>query len=466
MSFKRGQTQVLYGFLPGAIFEHDDYGFCRVTEVDLDREDRLNEGALFDAVGDLLYQWSDEELRAGFPDPRDGRNRRYYAPGAPSAVRFVPYPTLLECRRCGRVHRLRDLRRGGGAVQPGDCPNCSGVLAQLRYAQAHNCGRVEELYRRTCSVHGAAYVTFFDTGRVATARWRCGACGGAEIGRLRMTPCQCAYSSRVAQAPYERGLKTVPLTDPALYLTHVVPFVNFDEEQERRLQGEPHTASLVLARAWGLLDERVSVVVERRRSVRGRDSTSEEQDRVGEEMARELEKIDPDHPMVLKWRESRERSKTPPGEEAIETVAGLLGGATPREQDPPPRQLVEHAATTDSLSTVDCATAAAWMRERGDEGGARNLEVAQDLAREELGIAELRAVDDFPIALCAVGYTRITRDPTRSVLTPFKGGDSRGRTPLYVVASETEGIYLRLDPVRVASWLADNGFVAGVAPTS
>ena len=75
-------------------------------------------------------------------------------------------------------------------------------------------------------------------------------------------------------------------------------------------------------------------------------------------------------------------------------------------------------------------------------------------------------VDDFPIALCAVGYTRITRDPTRSVLAPFEGGDLQGRMPLYVVAAETEGIQLRLDPVRVASWLVENGLVRGVAPTS
>ncbi len=466
MRFERGQTQVLYQFLPGAVFEHDDYGFCRVTEVELDRTDRVNEGALFDAVGDLLYQWREEELRAGFPDPRNPRNRHYYAPGAPSTVRFAPYPTLLECRSCGRVFRLSELRRSREAVEPGRCPRCAGVLAQLRYAQAHNCGRVEELYRLTCPHHGAAYVTFYDTGRVATARWRCGACGGAEIGRLRMTPCNCAYSSLVAQTSHERGLKTMPVTDPALYLTHVVPFVNFNEEQERRLQGEPHAASLVLARTWGLLDQRVSDVAERRRILRRSGAESQELDRDAEEMARALEKVDPDHPAVVKWRESRELSATPPGEEAIRDVASLLGGATPREDDPSPRQLVEHTAMRDSLATVDCATAAGWMRDRGDEAGAQNLEEAQRLASEELGIAELMAVDDFPIALCAAGYTRITRDPTRSVLTPFEGGDTQGRTPLYVVAAETEGIYLRLDPVRVSSWLVENGLVQGTAPTS
>jgi len=51
-------------------------------------------------------------------------------------------------------------------------------------------------------------------------------------------------------------------------------------------------------------------------------------------------------------------------------------------------------------------------------------------------------IDDFPMALCAVGYTRITRDPMRSILSPFETSDPDGRMPLYVVTAETEGIYL------------------------
>ena len=31
MAFSRGQTQVLYQFLPGAVFEHDQYGFCLIS---------------------------------------------------------------------------------------------------------------------------------------------------------------------------------------------------------------------------------------------------------------------------------------------------------------------------------------------------------------------------------------------------------------------------------------------------
>jgi hypothetical protein len=69
MPFSRGQTQVLYQFLPGAIFEHDQYGFCRITSVEF-RETRVNQGALFDAMADLLWQWPDETVRPGFADPR------------------------------------------------------------------------------------------------------------------------------------------------------------------------------------------------------------------------------------------------------------------------------------------------------------------------------------------------------------------------------------------------------------
>ena len=47
-AFTRGQTQVIYRFLPGAVFEHDDYGVCRVTSVNL-RETNVNTNALFDA---------------------------------------------------------------------------------------------------------------------------------------------------------------------------------------------------------------------------------------------------------------------------------------------------------------------------------------------------------------------------------------------------------------------------------
>ena len=58
--FSRGQTQVLFRHLPEAIFEHDDYGLCKVTQVALG-DAEVNRDALFDAMFPLLTPRTDLE---------------------------------------------------------------------------------------------------------------------------------------------------------------------------------------------------------------------------------------------------------------------------------------------------------------------------------------------------------------------------------------------------------------------
>jgi hypothetical protein len=464
MAFTRGQTQVLYRFLPGAIFEHEQYGFCRVTAVDM-RESNVNAMALFDGLTDLLQKWQDLEMRPGFPDPRDERNRRSYTVGVPHSVQFEPYPTLLECRGCGRVYRLSDLKRARGA-SPGRCLQCNQPLNQLRYVQAHNCGRLEELYYPLCPKHGSSYITFLDTGRVRSARWRCGACGGAELGRLRMTPCNCAYSRRAAEdrrSASERYLNMLVTTDRALYMPHIFPFINFEpKKQEFVATEDQELVPIVLARTWGILDTPVDRVLKERLKYSAGGTEGATKDNTSAEMAAALERIDPNHPLVKRWRELNSEGRTPPGEAAAAKVRSLLGELPPGSFVP--RQLLEHTAILDTLKNTTVDTAAGWNRERGDTSGAEALTKAARDADRRLGIARFLLVEEFPIALCGAGYTRMSRDPARSVLVPFSTATGDGRIPLYVVTAETEGIYFQLDPLRVATWLTENGFVAGAPP--
>jgi hypothetical protein len=469
MPFIRGQTQVLYQFLPGAVFEHDQYGFCRITAVEI-QEKPINQDAIFNALADLLFQWPDDSFRPGFPDPRQQNNRRLYVIGTPTTVRFDPFPTLLECRRCRRIHRLRDLTRRPNA-QPRQCPECSGILGQLRYVQAHNCGRMEELYYppNACPRHASRFLMFLDTGRVRSARWRCGACGDAEVGRLRMTPCTCQYSRSLGNQQgtiYERGLKTLALTDSALFLPHVVPFINFNEEQEKIFYQDPETYTLILARTWGILSEDLPATIRERAKRSSTSPDASEDEGRADDLARALEAADPNNPLVLKWKQSKARKAVVPGQAAIERVRTLLGAAAPAANLSTPRQLVEHLAIVDTLHTISIDEAAADLTSIGDAPGADHLRSAREFALRGLGIGELKIVSDFPIALCAVGYTRITRDPVRSILTPFETSDSAGRIPLYIVSSETEGIYFQLDPTRAVRWLIENHWVEASVPDS
>jgi hypothetical protein len=265
---------------------------------------------------------------------------------------------------------------------------------------------------------------------------------------------------------FERSLKTLTLTDSALFFPHIVPFINFDEEAEQVFYQEADVLSLVLARSWGILTDDLPGVLRERARRREANSDNSASAEIADDLARALEQVNPNHPLVVQWRNSRATSSAIPGQAAIDRVRQLLGPRAPSPNSAVPRPLIEHAAILDMLDTTSIDQCATDLTSIGDLNGAANLRGAAQFAALDLGISDLKIVSDFPIALCAAGYTRITRDPSRSILTPFEAADSDGRIPLYVVNSETEGIYFQLDPLETVSWIIENRWAQGPVPES
>lgn len=453
--FSRGQTQVLFRHLPEAIFEHDDYGLCKVTQVALG-DAEVNREALFDAMTDALAMWTTPGFSSKFPDPRDSGNRSHYAVGSPREVRFTPYPQTFTCRSCSRTTKFTDLVRRG-ATGTGRCMECGGGMNRLRYVQAHNCGRMEELFvpMQGCPTHGSQHLAFYDPGRVKQARWYCRACN-ADIHALRMTPCKCAYNDSLAPGRQaEKYLKVVPTGDPSLYVPHTVAFINFAEDTEGTLRAAPDALGLMLARTWGLLDETVGNTLRERDNIgKGAENT------FMAEMVEALRATDPNNELVRKYDADKSR---PAGQEALDTVASLLGGSAVSLSAAPRRWLIEHTTLLDKTNISTTTDVAEMLRRRGDDAGAVDIEEAMRKARDLMGISDVRVVNDFPLALCAFGYTRTSRDPSRTVVTPFPI-DERGKIPIFALSSETEALWFQLDPVRVVRWLIENGFSSGAVP--
>lgn len=453
--YTRGQTQVLYRHLPQAIFEHDDYGLCKVESVELGEVD-VNRAALFDALADALSQWTNHRFRDKFPDPRNESHRDIYRIGSPREVRYKPYPLLFMCRRCNRAATYESLTRRGAS--PGKCPTCGGAMVRMRYVQAHNCGRLEELrfpFARCCNGHGPEHIAFHDPGRVRGARWYCKVCHTDIIG-LRMTPCNCAYSESLESGgnSFEMRLKVVPTGDPSLYIPHTFAFVNFKEEDAARMRALPDSLGLMLARLWSLLpDPVIKVVNDRINALKGGENPAIE------EMVAALRAADPENPALKKYEDQR---AAPPGKAALDRVSELLGDNYDPSA-PPRRWLVEHVTLLDRCDINDAHDVAARIRTRGDLTGALQMEQAQQMAEDLLGIKSIHVVNDFPLALCAYGYTRIRRDPVRTIINPFPQ-DERGRIPIFAIPSETEAIWFQLNPANVVSWLTANGFLTGSAP--
>lgn len=451
--FSRGQTQIFYRFLPGAIFEHDDYGFCKVEEV-LTDDVEVNKTALFDTLVDALQKWSREEFRARFPDPRSERGRRMYKIGQPREVFFNPFPTVLQCRDCRHIADYERIPKTGR--QPGYCPRCSGRMQQMRFVEIHNCGRMEKMHVPTkgCQEHGHAYIQFHDTGRAHTSRWVCGICH-REMQKPRMTPCNCEYSNSGVAGGAERFLRLYPLSEPGVFIPHVVAFVNFPEENERRLHQVEEGHPLMLSRLWGILDRNVLEVIEERK--RWSPSASSEDNL--KEVLKALEAVDPNNELLKRFKDKK---NNPPGQNEIDRVKNLLEGSGLSAAAP--RKLVEHISLLDSMNVTGIGTVVNRLREQHNEELADRFMNESRSAVDILGIEGIEVVNDFPIALTALGYTRITRDTHRSVFNPFPAPADDNRLPLFVLPTETEGLWFHLDPAKVAAWLIENGFGSGEVP--
>ncbi|KWR88173.1 hypothetical protein RM96_21200 [Cupriavidus sp. IDO] len=212
---------------------------------------------------------------------------------------------------------------------------------------------------------------------------------------------------------------------------------------------------LMLARTWGMLPDSVSETLRERASLGKPEDTD-----MTAKIVEELRKLDPSNSLV---RDYDSKKSQPKGHAEIDRVNKLLSDCKVVPGGVPRRWLVEHTTLLDETDISTIPDVAAMLRRAGDEAGARDIEESQKKAAELLGISNIQVINDFPLALCAYGYTRTARDPARTLITPFPV-DDRGRIPVYAIASETEALWFQLDPLRVYAWLLENGLSSGSMP--
>jgi hypothetical protein len=131
----------------------------------------------------------------------------------------------------------------------------------------------------------------------------------------------------------------------------------------------------------------------------------------------------------------------------------------------PRREEAEREAADIAMALAESRTPTTELRRTApdDALGVRYRD-SYPAALARAGIAGLDLVDRFPVLTAMYGYTRGEDDPAKCRLVPFRrprGGGYR----LYGNLAETEAFLIRLDPVRVATWLTRRGHrLSGWAP--
>ena len=452
---QRSRSQTLYRHLPESVYQHDDQLIVRsFTVTGSMLGPSINQTALLAEVDRALKQWPDDK-RAGIQLPSRTADSDFIAI-EPRRVEWEVWPLVFHCvvPKCSRVRRFYRSSDVLSALDEDGrlrCQHCNARVRQVPYFSAHACGRISQMFVpkcRSCGSEGHVYID--DTGSFETASWRCRACGNAYIQGTRMAPCRCGdYVSPGANQPFTRMFT---VRDPRAFYPQTVSLLNLKSRTFDALQSHPNRGLVAIGSYLGHETQIATALDE----VEGPGQNRMTEEEWNDALKSRYQHLDSEEIELLRRRRG-------PVTEGVAAVGAVPSEVVTLGEE---RLLLERATLFDRQQVTRYTLSDALEEAR--EMGLRASEAALNSVAQRgasLGIAELSVTVEFPIAVAAFGYTRVTREPGTSTLRSFaKTQQYDGRTPLFVVPTDTEAALVTLSARRVLGWLATRGSYADEVP--
>jgi hypothetical protein len=411
----RSGSQILRTFLPdqtvdlnGDIYRVAEWSAPTHVEVDTDRLRRH----LLREVGAWIANGTDggvgEDLLRGAPievvelDERRG-------------VTVERYPQVWLCRSCKRIGKSAERRCRCGQHRWG----------QLHFVGVHSCGAIAEPWVRRCTEHDDVKVVIPKSAKAADITFVCPTCGQKTMQGLGFNR-RCACGNGTVRWNVHKA-RTV-------YTPRTTVLINPPRPEHRealRLAGGNRKALVWVVE--GLTVPKPADVA----------SLPTLDELVGQLIG----------------------NGVPPEIARVAAQSAAAGGGLAKPGEHPIDQLPPERREEAEREAVDIAMALAESRQsttdlRGgtpDDALEERYRTRYPAALARAGFDGLDLVDRFPVLNAVYGYTRGDDDPSKCRLVPFRR--RAGGYRLYGNLAETEAFLVRLDPVRVATWLAARGHV-------
>lgn len=441
----RSKTQVIYNGLPGQVMLHDDGYLVKVHQVRT-RRAQVPEMLLLETLGTHLERWPE---RAGFPDPRRTRDKYEFVEPVDDVVVDL-WPLTLQCSRsnCHAIKVFNTLDDFLADPHPERChrPGCGGRREQLEFMMVHYCGKAMQLRIGRCPQHDQDHLVFDDTGSFGTAQLRCmmPGCNGTPVSGMGFRRCDCQmYDDDRA------FMVSVTVRAPNRHSAQQFPFVALEGRRIERMRSEPGGAKVCVGAYLGLFDEVEEALDQAKQQVKG------DPQKWGE-MEEALRKSGIADELIAQQRALYLGEAHGAFKELDLLVPAHVVDDLGRRQKCCERALIFGRSRDMHVDTLD--TLAERADKLGQQAAVNRLRRADGVLRERK-FSKALVVSDFPIALVAYGYTRLTSDPQKAKLNAFAPTRKQSaKKPLYVSATNTEAVFLELDPPAVRDWVQGNGF--------
>lgn len=357
-----------------------------------------------------------------------------------SAERF---PTTWLCRVCDRFTRAAV---GSGAPRCADGhPPATSV--QFSWVHVHECGAMFEMSPPRCprGCNAAARLRGgpLSGGRQAGWRWQCTGCT-TVIGGVYRGCTSCGSG----QAGVTRATQSTTFSPQSITVLNPPSVADFG------VVASEHANAAAIAQQLGLLEPGMA-------GLRAADAPPAAE--LDEQTATLLATLglsegDPAYDEVIARARARAGQDDPADWRAAVDALGL--GEDERVE-------IGHECIQLSLAAEAGAVTVADLRADAADGRLAARYDRYDELCERFGIVDTTLLRNLPMAHIVAGFTRMKSKADDRVKFTFFDAE-RGKFPMYGLRTETEGLLVRLDVVRVVAWLeaaglAEAGMTAGFA---
>ncbi|MBI3137850.1 MAG: hypothetical protein HYZ15_04625 [Sphingobacteriales bacterium] len=445
----KGKQQVLFGFLPGKVFDYLGHVFARVSRVTGDTSQRLNQSHIIRKVSEHARTWN-EEYRRGLSDAILNNEASFFLVD-PNQVESELFPLVFECTniRCQKVYTIA---QSGPLPRTRTCTRCNhGKLQQLRFIKVHKCGNLEPLTPPySCSRCHSRDFAFDRRGseRIMGFKWRCLSCGNTTPV-LGFNCQRCVWPGGTAE---DQKMQIEVFRAGKNFYVHNAVLINIPERKYSELFRLANWHEITTAKYLALPAIKDSTVIDYVDNLNSKTTNSAAfSTKEFDDLMSKLSKGEITVPEFTA-RTAELRQKVQSG---VADFSALIP-----EQSGVPMEIWERAKH-DLLDAVIPFEIGAPSNPIGN---------ANDLITS-IGLSRLTLIDDFPIVTASYAFSRTESKPYGAdgrplcYLNPFPNDNTQGgKLPIYVNRVQADALFLSLDFKKVIKWIELNGYSVVLPP--
>lgn len=445
---KRGRSQVLFKYLPGAVFPHENKWY-KVSDLKLDKINK-DTSHILHQVKKAVNDWSaNKGLKTNLYPPQD--ELFYFA--EIEQVNYELFPLVFYCESCKNVHEyysLNDIEKKNYKLR---CQFCKkGNLRQYPYALIHPNGDIKSInvVKNKANNWKDQYngIRMQDTRRFTTATWynyftsKSLGSLGTKITSLPLT--------EEMQKNNKRFLSGTHLSDGDVHYPALLSLVNLTQETLDERQQNEDFVYVQLAALLGLESIDKNNFSDNFKMKSQSNLLKSLVDGVQNEAEAKIIRM-----LLERQNLSQEIQKKSPKEQIIELFGNGFDGAAIMED----RLLHEFLFSWYENEGKDIEDKIFESKDSNDLLHETSyLNAKKELVK--LGFSGAMLLERFPVLTISYGFTRKTFNRDEAILNPYKQTiRNKAYSIIPVLRNENEAIIFRLDPIRVVIWLSVNQLI-------